>query len=1205
MTGFFLRIYDYLLCHRRLCFGLMIGITVALIAMMSAMRYNENINDFLPLGGNDQKALTLYQDISGGKRIVVLFHAKDTANADRERLEQAVDTFGIKVLSGGGKEHIHELTTQVDFDKMSSIVGFVYDNLPVMLCDSDYTRMERLLADSAYIGQQLANDVQMMMPATGLFSTNIGNDPLGLFTPVMERLQSRQSSLAYEMDNGYIFTQGGKYAVAMMTTPYGAVESANNAKLADYVDSVARQTMEAIPDVVVEVTGAPIIAVGNAKQIKTDSVLAIAIAVTLILALLVFSFRSWKSLLLIGVSIVFGWVFAMGFMAAVRDGVSIIVLGIGSMIIGIAVNYPLHFIAHTAHGGTVRDVLRDMVSPLLIGNITTVGAFAALVPLDAPALHDLGLFAAFMLIGTIIFALVFLPHLVKSRTVAGEEKLSFGRLAAKSPDHHRWILAVVAVVTIVLGYFSLGTSFDSNMHNINYMSDDQQRLLSDLQTSAGVSDTSSVYLVTEGKTWDEALSKRRSMASAVDRLNKSSKVRSFSDITSFVCSEAEQQRRIDLWNDFWGRHTDMAERLAKQVPHYGFSADAFEGFSSIIKKRYAPHPFDYYEPLTSLLLSSQLSTANGGCSVVDVLHVNRENIDSVKASLNESISGGGYAFDFVGMNSAIANSLSDNFNYIGYACSIIVFVFLWISMGRIELSMLSFLPMALGWVWILGMMELFDMQFNIVNIILATFIFGQGDDYTIFMTDGLVNEYAYRRKLLPSYKNSIVISALIMFIGMGSLIVAKHPALYSLAEVTIVGMFTVVLMAWLVPPLIFGWIVKDGDNYRHIPVTLEQVLRTSYAATVLFFELAYACVLGWLFSWLPGDKVKREQWFHCMICHAMRTNVGSIHGVKTVVRNVRGESFSRGSIIVCDHQSILDLIYLLALSPKVLIAVGRKLWHNPIAHSTVKFARFINVDQPLADFEKDVGRAVASGYSVAIFPEEMRTTDRRMMYSLDDVSHLARTLNADLLPIFIHGVSVVMPKDTGFVSRGQITVEVGQRMTAADLSRYGDNLATNAVRQMYTDHFAAMRRQIEDAHFFHHFVITRYIYKGISVERETKRLLRRYDDFAQWVNDGWHDKGANVVIYNSGKGQFALLYALVHPEALVWAYSFDNDDATLATCCVALPTNLHTMHCGGVTAATAQMTTSGIAAAKSFLLFPDEQMKAATSSQESVIIELS
>ena len=38
---------------------------------------------------------------------------------------------------------------------------------------------------------------------------------------------------------------------------------------------------------------------------------------------------------------------------------------------------------------------------------------------------------------------------------------------------------------------------------------------------------------------------------------------------------------------------------------------------------------------------------------------------------------------------------------------------------------------------------------NIVNVILATFIFGQGDDYTIFITDGLINEYAYKKKIEP------------------------------------------------------------------------------------------------------------------------------------------------------------------------------------------------------------------------------------------------------------------------------------------------------------------------------------------------------------------------------------------------------------------------------------------------------------------------
>lgn len=1172
--------------------GLLFAVTCILLLLMTTIKYNENINDFIPLSGNEEKAISLYQDISGGKRIIVLFYAKDSTSTDKERLSEAVDTFAARLMQGNGRKHIHELTTQVDYEKISNITDFVYNNIPLLLCDSDYVAMERHLADSSYIDKQLASDVQMiMMPATGFFSTNVGNDPLGMFTPVMERLQSRQSSMAYDIDNGYIYTMNGRYAIAMMTTPYGAMESANNAKLADYVDSVATQTMQVMPDVVVDVTGAPIIAVGNAKQIKTDSILAIAISVTLILALLIFSFRSWKGLLLIGVSIVFGWLFAMGCMASVKGEVSLIVLGIGSIIIGIAVNYPLHFVAHTVHSGSLREVLKDMIAPLLIGNITTVGAFAALIPLDAPALHDLGLFAAFMLIGTILFVLIFLPHLVSKHGQTSKERLSFGKLATKSPDKQKWLMWAIAVITVVLGYFSLGSSFDSDMHHINYMSPKQSQLLNSLQASTGVNDTSRVYVVSEGKTWNEALANRASVGKTIDGLYHSDSIDSYTNITSFVCSTEEQQKRINTWNEFWNKHKEtLMQQLSSVAPAYGFSSDAFDGFKNIVNATYTIQPISHFEPLTSTLLANSLSKKNGNCSVVDVLHVGKGDITDIKTRLNSAMDGHGYAFDFIGMNSAVANSLSNNFNYIGFACGFIVFAFLWISMGRLELSLLSFLPMAIGWIWILGIMQLFGMQFNIVNIILATFIFGQGDDYTIFMTEGLIDEYAYKKKVLPSYKNSIVISALIMFIGMGSLIVAKHPALYSLAEVTIVGMFTVVLMAWLVPPLIFGWMVKNGSKYRQVPLTIEQITRTVYSAIVYLFQLGYGCILGCLFTFIPCNKRRRELWFHKIIYKSLQIDINHIDGIKVVMKNDYHEEFNRGSIAICNHQSILDPIYLLALNPRILIIIGGRVWRNPIVHPMFKFARFINIGQPADKLNDEVRHAVADGYNVVFFPEAARSSSGNILRFHKGAFELAKKINADILPLFIHGAGDVMPKGSAFAARGQITVEIGKRINSADIFKLGDTsreIAHN-IRQMYMEHYAKMKKEIETSHYFHHFVIYKYMYKGIAVERETKRLLNRYDDFSKWIAVEKESKSA--VIFNSGKGQFALLYALVHTNTQVFSYAFDKDDAQLAACCTFLPQNLHITHCKDIKGAIGDIASNSIETQQMYLLFPNEEM---------------
>ena len=1152
MVNFFLRLYDMLHQRKALFTGLLLGLIMTLLVMMFSLSYNENIYDFLPLSGNEQKAINIYQDISGGQRIYAMFKTKD-GQINRDRLAEAVDSFAQKINSQPGKRHIKEIITQIDYEKYASITDFIYQNMPVMLRDSDYVRMERLLATPNYAKDQLSNDVEMMlMPASGFFTSNIGNDPLALFSPVLDRLQMQQSALPIEVDNGYIYINDNKYAVAMLTSPYGAMESANNSLLVEYVDSIVAETMKAVPNVDVAITGAPVIAVGNAEQIKSDSHWAITIAITLILTLLVFAFKKVKNLLLIGASIAFGWLFAMGLVSVIRSDVSLIVIGIGSIIIGIAVNYPLHFIAHTSRGGTAREILKEMVAPLLIGNITTVGAFASLMPLDAPALRDLGIFAALMLVGTILFVLVFLPHLVKVRAEVGEERLVFGKLSSGSPERHRWLLWMIFIMTLVFGYYSLGTSFDTNMHHINYMTKQQKELLDDMNASVGLNGTKNVYVVTEGADWNDALDERSKLVPLLDLLKQNGALNSYSDATNLICSEAEQQRRIERWN--------ALTALQANTPVFGFSDKAFEGFQKMITKDYTPKPFEYFEPVRSFFLNNSFSKNTGCCSVVDIIDANGKDMVSLESALNEALGSKGFSFDFVRMNGAVASTLSDNFNYIGFACGFIVFIFLWLSFGRLELSLLAFLPMAIGWIWILGIMTLFGMQFNIVNVILATFIFGQGDDYTIFITDGLINEYAYRKKLLPSYKNSIVISALIMFIGMGSLIVAKHPALHSLAEVTIVGMFTVVLMAWVIPPFIFGWLTKTNHKIRRSPVTIEQIIRITYCAVVYLAELLYGSVLGLVVKCQPDKNKKKEAWFHRVIHHTMHVDVNHIWGVKFHIHNEVGEKFDKGSIIICNHQSMLDPIYILSLSPHILVMAGDRVWRNRFVKTMFKVSRFMNARNSVENMEEQVAQAVADGYNVVIFPEGLRSNEGVKRFH-KGAFYLARKLGADILPLYIHGTGHVMPKGSGFAARGQVDLLIGERIPAERLGEYGDTelTITKRIQHLYMNRYEQLRRQIENTHYFHDYIIDKHIYKGIGIEKETRKMLKQYDDFSQWI-DGYQLEDAttnSVSVIHAGRGQFSLLMALVHPEWEIHSYADDPDDVALAAACEPMPANLH------------------------------------------------
>ena len=708
-------------------------LTAILVLLTAGQSYKEDISDFLPLENEQQEAFMEYQNTSSARRIYVIFQSPDNdcqpaVDLFSERLERADTAQTINYLQGDDPEVVQEA------------MNTIYARMPYLLTAEDYARIDSMTEASDFIARQLENDKQMLMlPSGGMAALQIRHDPLNLFASVLARQKP---------------TNQAHGSMLLIDSPFGASETEHNATLVSMVQQICDSVSLQFPDVSVRLIGGPVIAVGNAQQIKKDSIISITFAVILILFLLWLVFRNVRNMMLIAVSIAWGWLFAMGCLTLVHNDVSIIVIGISSVILGIAVNYPLHLIAHLSHTTDVRTALKEIRMPLVVGNVTTVGAFLALVPLQSVALRDLGLFSAFLLVGTIIFVLVWLPHMVQKRSDLSHHCVPHSDLQVREPsairllerlgdvqlENKRWIVGTVVILTVVLGYFSFQTSFDADLRNINYMTDEQRQDMKLLEQPSMVNGQWSMVNVQ----W--------SMVNG-------------------------QWSMVNQWNEWrTTKGAALCQQLRQKAAAMGFADDSFD---------------DFYKLMS---LSHQTSD------------VQRSMFNVQRSSA---------------LTSAIVSSLTDNFNYIGWACGAIVFFFLWFSMGSIELALISFLPMAISWLWILGIMSLLGIQFNVVNIILATFIFGQGDDYTIFMTEGCQYEYAYRRKMLNSYKQSIIISALIMFIGIGSLIVARHPALRSLAEVTIVGMFTVVFMAWLLPTYCFRWLVYDRNgNERKQPITL-------------------------------------------------------------------------------------------------------------------------------------------------------------------------------------------------------------------------------------------------------------------------------------------------------------------------------------------------------------------------------------------------
>ena len=1160
MNKLILTIYDLFRKIPLLAWGLFFLLTTAMIISILTLSYKEDISDFLPLDEKNQTALSVYQDVSGANKIYAIISTKDTVSVVPQDLANGVEAFVENVEVDDTLHYIKDIMKEIDMDKMLSIVEEVYANIPYYLTDNDYMRIDSLLSDPNYVETQIYEDKQLLLfPSSNVLVSNISRDPLNLFTPVLEKLKRAGMSIEFETYDGYILSPDSKKAIVILESSFGAHESENNASLVKMLCNAKDKTEATNSNLDIHIIGGPVIAVSNANQIKTDSKLAVCIAGLLILALLIYVFRNLRNILLIVVSVGWGWLFAMGAIALYYDSVSIIVIGIASVILGIAVNYPLHLIDHLKESDNPRAALREIISPLVVGNVTTVGAFLCLVPLNSPALHDLGMFSSLLLIGTILFALLFLPHAVKTRKLGNKvenDPMLITKLAGVSIENNKWVVWSVLVLTIVFGYFSFRTEFDSDMRNINYMTDEQKDDLSYFQSLVDTSDkTENLYIVSNGYKWDEALIQNEIIQGCVESLVSDGYATEQNNVSTFLVSKNEQRRRISNWNKFIERYRNIFEnKLSDAADKYGFSAEAFSSFEDIVNSDYEVQDFDYFKNFISTVFVGSLSEDNktGRKSLVQVISIPENSVDYVKDKLSENKEFGGLFFDVKSMNGSIADTLSNDFNYIGIACGCIVFIFLWISLGSIELAIVSFMPMAFSWIWILGIMGILGIKFNIVNVILATFIFGQGDDYTIFMTEGLSYEFAYRKKLLASYKNSIVVSALIMFIGIGTLLFAKHPALRSLGEVTVVGMLSVVLMAYLFPPLIFKWLIQSKGELRYRPITLKKILCTALCATAFFIQIISAYILGFILFVLTKPTPKKRELFHRYNCSVFRFDIKRMPGIHLMFKNDHKENFEKPAVIICNHQSILDSFCIMFVTPKVVLLANEHIKLNPIVGTIFKWSNFLTVTEGSSNIIERLRPLIGEGFSIAIFPEgerpEVGETNIKRFHK--GAFHIANALNLDIVPVYFNGILQIMPKGSALSNGGTMYIEVGKRIPISEIRTIGDlSDQARSLRHHYKEQMIRIHKLVSTVDGLIPIIHDRYIYKGRDIEVMAKKVLKGIRKYAKIIQ-GIKNSNPCLVIDCAGQGELAIILGLMYPEKEIYCNIKSMDSRVIFKGCI-------------------------------------------------------
>ena len=181
------------------------------------------------------------------------------------------------------------------------------------------------------------------------------------------------------------------------------------------------------------------------------------------------------------------------------------------------------------------------------------------------------------------------------------------------------------------------------------------------------------------------------------------------------------------------------------------------------------------------------------------------------------------------------------------------------------------------------------------------------------------------------------------------------------------------------------------------------------------------------------------------------------------IYNKSGETFHKPAIIICNHQSYLDLMVMLSLSRKMIFITNDRVYNNAFLGYILHHAEYYPVSMGIDELIPRVKKLTERGYSVALFPEGTRSEDCTIGRFHKGAFQLAYELNLDILPLVLYGAGRVLPKKGWYMHRGPIALHIENRVTPQEANKLGEIIMDRAkwFRRYYTRQLSDISNEIE------------------------------------------------------------------------------------------------------------------------------------------------
>ena len=687
-----------------------------------------------------------------------------------------------------------------------------------------YVPLEELKKNAKNVQKQIAKYVKKAMAFDDSEKAEKKDD--GELQKTIESIRQKALERKKTSDmSEYYTTNDGKY-LAMKVRPTGNDTDAKN--LINIVNSINKE-IDAIqsdfPDIKAETGGDLLHKVKEIKSLNSDLIFTLVICIVLLSLIIIWYFRSLLSLLIVMLPL------SAGILSAVCLTINIVnifnIVSAFSFVIlyGLGIDFGIHLFSRYGEikkkGKKPLEAMSEtavaVFPSMLSGALTTSAAFFTLYFIDFKGFSDYGLVATIGILASLLSYFLFFPVLVfileriKPMNVKPREITVLENIYAFFSKHKKAVFAVSILISILSIPAFLNIPFENDLKKLSFKAkkvegsviDEYERRIKKEKRDIRSRGRSGIYLTDSREEAAEVTEKLRELK---EKEGKDSRIVGFFSLSTFVPSEQNEkikvikkikrliERKINLLSDK-DRNT-----IEKELMPYLSVTDP-------IKEEKLPAWIE------NMLREKNGEVGNFVLTLISGNYKDMRTVVDIKKKMGiiktdkEKYT---LAAPFL-MLADVDDIIKKEVPLFALFTMITVIITLLIMFRRFRHAISLFIPLLAAVLWMFGISYLFNIRFNLFNMVIVPTMIGTGIDSSIHLFHRFLKSGSKKSaipEILRHTGGAVLFSSLTTFVGFFSLVFSAHQGMVSVGVIASLG----IIMATIVNLTVFPLVMEKCDK---------------------------------------------------------------------------------------------------------------------------------------------------------------------------------------------------------------------------------------------------------------------------------------------------------------------------------------------------------------------------------------------------------